>query len=572
MSKWKWLQSCLLFSGLVLPVKSVFAVSVLPGAALPEQVSRALSERLPNLPKFKPNLKTEESKKIQPLGEAGKKIQFKLKQVVLKGNTKYSAKELEPLYSMFLNKTIPVANIFSIAEAITNYYRDHGYILVRVIVPPQKVKDGILHLQVIEGYVDQVRVSGNPGRAQYRVQVYGDQIKKSKPLSVSDLERYLLIANDIPATQTKAVINASKTQVGAADLDLVTTHKPFSAYLSYDNSGSRYIGRQVITANVSANSAIRSGDRIQLMGSKTPKGKELSSGDVSYDTPIGSEGLRATVGYTVTNTLPAFLLYDLKVSGLTRNYYVSLRYPLIRRRDTTLILNTGLEVGDSDVKLSDQPLYHDRLRVFTLGALYSFADRWHGSNSFYADVRQGLPIWGYTKDDNITAQTSRPGVTAKFTKFDFQAARWQSISGPWNAYGLIKGQYALNPLLTGEQFGFGGNLLGRAYEPSEILGDKGVAGSLELRYDWDIQRLKLSKVQWFGFYDAGATWYRKDITGRPNKFSATSTGFGSRLYFNKYLSGNLTFAKPLTNKIASEELTRNGKAPRILFSIVLSTD
>ena len=132
--------------------------------------------------------------------------------------------------------------------------------------------------------------------------------------------------------------------------------------------------------------------------------------------------------------------------------------------------------------------------------------------------------------------------------------------------------YELNPLLSGEQFAFGGNLLGRAYEPSEILGDKGLAGSLELRYDWDIQRLKLSRVQWFGFYDAGATWYRKDITDRPNKSSATSKGFGTRLYFNKYLSGNLTFAKSLTNKIASEGITRNGKAPRVLFSIVLSTD
>src|SRR5205085_6750574 len=139
----------------------------LPASAQPEQVSKALSEELPvAAPARAPALTAPEEGLPSPLGEEAKKIKFKLNDIVLSGNTVYSGKELRLLYQNKLNKTLSVPELFEIIQAITNYYRNNGYILSRAILPPQHVKGGIVHVRIIEGYISGVEISGDPKGAK----------------------------------------------------------------------------------------------------------------------------------------------------------------------------------------------------------------------------------------------------------------------------------------------------------------------------------------------------------------------------------------------------------------------
>jgi hemolysin activation/secretion protein len=383
------------------------------------------------------------------------------------------------------------------------------------------------------------------------------------------MERYLLLANELPGTQVRAVLSPSKTQSGAADLTLVTDNNPVTGYVSYDNYGTRYIGPQQMTGNVGFNSFITSGDATQFTVTKTPKGGELTYIDINYNTPIDEKGTRWLIGGTRVHTHPLFVLRPAQIDGLNDNYYTTWYFPLIRTRTQSLTLRTGFTYLDSQVTTLDFPLYTDHIRSFDLGGTFNFTDGWYGSNFISADLRQGLPMFGYTSNtDPNTAMTSRPGGHADYTKITMIASRLQTIKGPVSLYGTVQGQWAFSPLLSAEQFTFGGSQLGRGYDAAEILGDKGAAGSVELRYDLNVGKLLVQDLQFYAFYDAGIVWDFKYIGGTPRKQSATSAGLGLHFFTTKYLSGNVMWAQPLTRPVAAEQLIGEGRRPRVFFSVV----
>ncbi len=564
------------------------APSPLPATVMPEQVSRSFSQpsmqpKLPGAPIQRP-----EAQPIvnNALAEKAKNLHFRLNKIILEGNHVYTDAVLRPLYQDKLNKVITVLDLFQIAQNITAFYRDNGYILSRAIIPPQHVANGVVKIQIIEGYISSVTVFGSPRGAAKLVKSMGDRIAAAHPLQVQVMERYLTLANEIPATHVKAVLAASKTVPAGADLGLETTNQPITGSLSYNNYGTRYIGPQQMTANVSGNSLIRSGDAINMTASKTPRGIEMTYADLNYNSPLGSGGSRLILGGNYTHTHPLFVLQSQKVDGATNNYYGNFQFPLIRERARLLTLATNFNYMDSAVnEYGNVQLYTDHLRPLSINGTYNFSDQWLGANLIYGEFKQGLPIFGYSSNTNeYTATTSRPGGRGAFTKIDGLMSRIQSIKGPVSLYGVVKGQWAFNPLLSSEQFVYGGSELGRGYDPAELIGDKGAAASLEARYDWNPSWTALQHMQFYIFYDFGAVWNMILNEGLLAKATALSTGVGTRFYINRYINGNLMWAQPITAPVTTLTETSqvvingqtinqgNGFAPRVFFNITVQFD
>ncbi|HLF66601.1 MAG TPA: POTRA domain-containing protein, partial [Gammaproteobacteria bacterium] len=162
--------------------------------------------------------------KAAPGGESAG-IKFKLNSVVLEGNTVFTYSQLQPLFVKKIGSTITVADLFQVVENITNFYRNRGYILSRAILPPQHVENGVVVIRIIEGFIKNVSVIGNPRGAAKLVEAYGKNIAADKPVRVQTMEYYLLLANEIPGTTARAVLAPSKTTIGASDLNLATYNK-----------------------------------------------------------------------------------------------------------------------------------------------------------------------------------------------------------------------------------------------------------------------------------------------------------------------------------------------------------
>lgn len=554
------------------PISHAVPLNNLPSSALPESATQAISGNVPppvEGPQLLPPLQERAEESKTPLGKQAEKITFVLKKIILVDNRTYSTKTLSALYKDKLNKKISIADLYLLAQSITNYYRNNGYILSRAILPPQKIKNGVVTIKIIEGYADKVTVGGNPDGAKCIIQAYGDNIKKSRPLSLYDLEYYVMLANELPGCSAKAVLTPSKTP-GAADIALMTSTQRLRGYASYDNYGTRYIGPQQFTANLNYSSLIASGDNIEMTFAEAMRDKELNFADINYILPITSYGLKLNIGKTRTKTHPMFVLEPVDTLGLNDIYYGAVSIPLIRERTKSFTITVGANITDVDVTLTpDQvKLYIDHIRSIYMSNVFGFTDKFYGNNLWALDLRKGLPILGYTQNTNpLTAQTSNPGGYANYEKINLQLTRLQLIKGPISAYGIIRGQYAFETLLASEQFVFGGNVMGRAYDPSEIIGDHGVSGTLELRYDWAITKFFMQSMQLYAYYDFGKIWNIQKPVSLIKTDSATSAGFGSRFNINQYLSGNLMWTQPLTRQVAAEELIGKGHRPRVFFSL-----
>ena len=551
------------------PDESQAVKNALPGSTQPGVVNNYMANQAnqpaPNaLPAIHPPQEAPSS-----LGPAANQIKFKLVEIVFEDNHVYSDQQLTAVFKDKLNTEITVAELLNIVQDITNYYRNNGYILTRAILPPQHVEKGIVHVRIVEGYIDHVNVVGVPKGARRMVQAYGDKIAQSRPLQLKVMEHYLRLANEIPGMQVKAILEPSKTATGASDLDLSAQEQTFSGSFSYDNYGTRFIGPNQDTINASLNSIFRAGDTTRGTYATTTRPEQLKFYDISYQTPLGANGLTGAIGKNHSGTVPGMNLALIDTRGQAVTYYTIFQYPLLRTRSQNLTLDANFSYLNSGVTTFGTPLYDDHIRSLRFGGNYDFADRFNGSNILGLHAEQGFNIWGASNNPNAL-NTSRFGADGIFTKFVVQAARIQPIYRRLSVFVLLNGQYSFNPLLASEQFAFGGSQQGRGYDPAEIIGDKGFGGTLEFRMDFAPEWYLLNSLEPYVFYDAGVIWNLKNIVGIGTKQSATSTGIGTRFVFTKNLSGNLMLAQPLTKQVSAEELIGRGRCPRGFFSIVAS--
>lgn len=558
----KWILPALLF--LLFITDTSLAAIPLPGSAEPGLVQKNFLPKPIGKPQVAAPITTKEQK-VNPL-KGAEKIKFKLVKITLKGNHVYSEKQLSALYKDKIGKEITVLELQNIVQDITNYYRNNGYILSRAILPPQNIKGGIVNIKIIEGYIDKVNVIGDPRGAKSLIQAYGDHIAAARPAKLDVMEKYVFLANAIPGAEVKAVLEPSKTVEDAANLNLVVTQQTFNASFSWDNYGTLYLGPHQLTYKAGVNSFFLSGDNLTLTFLTASHGGELHYGDINYQTYIGNNGLLLTLDENKSLTFPGFKLRDLLTIGNAYTYTAGLSYPVIRARDKNLTIDANIAYLNSTTTQLHHLLYLDKIRPAQIGATYSFSDNWRGSNSIALHLMHGFNIWN-ASNDSKSLFTSRFGADGLFTKWTAQGTRNQVLFDRFSAFFIAQGQYTGNPLLVEEQFSFGGSQLGRGYDPAELLGDKGVAASAELRMDNYPDFLKLQTLQLYAFYDIGIVWNIKKITGSFLKESAASTGFGARFSLTPYINGNVMLTQPLTKQIAAEELVGCGRCPRIFFSV-----
>ena len=102
-------------------------------------------------------------------------------------------------------------------------------------------------------------------------------------------------------------------------------------------------------------------------------------------------------------------------------------------------------------------------------------------------------------------------------------------------------QYTPHVLPDTERFKIGGDRLGRGFEVTEIAGDRGLGGKVELRRDLLNTESFVGRLSAYGFYDIGAAW-KNDLPGRE---SAATAGSGVSISGSS-LTGYLEVAAPLT--------------------------
>src|ERR1019366_138085 len=121
-----------------------------------------------------------------------------------------------------------LATVYSIAQALTAKYGNDGYVLSRAVVPPQNLDptNAVVTIQVVEGYVDKVEWPSSLSRNDDFFSDYGARITAERPANIKTIERYLLLAGDLPGISVSSRFQGSADNVGASTLVVQATTKP----------------------------------------------------------------------------------------------------------------------------------------------------------------------------------------------------------------------------------------------------------------------------------------------------------------------------------------------------------
>ena len=545
----------------VLGATSAVAAPLLPNTARPDTVERSnmIEDQRPAVGGAP--LVTDETVKAKHTGSTAT---FELKGIKLEGATVYGQEQLSSIWASKLNTKITLDDLNQIAADITAYYRNHGYILTRAIVPPQKDSDGIFTLRIVEGFVNDVRLTGDVGKGNDDLlNAYADKIRAAKPLNSDTLERYLLLMEDLPGVDARAVLAPDDKVQGATDVIITITRHTVQAAASIDNRAGRYLGNEEATASLFLNNLLGRDDQTQFRISNSIfDPSDMLFGEVRHTEPVGTEGTTITFAANKVRTEPGSNLKDLDIVGDSSAFSLSATHPFIRSRRSNWYVNSDFTFRNVEVDTLDQSLYKDKTRVLTVGTSYDFVDGWSGINKMETNIGHGF---NWDTGEGLDARSRANGNT-DFTKMTGKVTRIQPIYGPFSLFASASGQYAYQALLASEEFTVGGSEYGSAYDPAEISGDSGVAARAELQYNQSVDSQYLQQYQLYTFYDIGKVWNRDAIVGLENSHdSLSSAGVGARVNLLQSTTASVEGAVPMTRDVAARDGA--GDDARIFFNL-----
>lgn len=532
---------------------------VIPNSARPEVTERRYRIQDEPTKLGKSSLIKVEDEKTKPIAGG---MQFTLKGIKIEGETAYSEDELKPLYADKIGTKVTVGELNAIADDITKHYRNNGYILTRAVVPPQRADGGVITIRVVEGFINDVKITGDAADNS-QIQLFADKIRASKPLNVAALERYLLLMDDLPGLEARAVLQPAANVPAASDVIVTVTRKKYEFTANLDNRGSRFLGPIQGGFTAGVNNVFRAEDQTQLrILSSILQPDEMIYAELRHEQQLGAEGTKAVISATHTVTHPdSAVLAPLDIVGISDSFSAGLIHPFLRSRQSNWFVNGDFTARNVDVNSLSTDLYADKTRVLSLGTSYDFIDSTAAITRMDLNLAQGLAL-----GTKIEGQPhSRANGEDNFTKFGGRVSRIQPIDGPWSVYTIVSGQYSFDPLYASEEFALGGAEFGSAYDPAELTGDTGLAGRLELQYN-DNPEGWVSQYQLYGFYDGGKVWNRSPVPGSESAHaSLTSTGLGVRFNVADSVSGGLEGSVPLTHDVAANGT--DGNASRLFFNL-----
>lgn len=397
-----------------------------------------------------------------------------------------------------IGKTLSFRELQLLADNITALFKEKGYYQARAWLPSQDITSGIIHIEVTL-----VKSDGSIGVKRDKSVRIGDNtllmigrpaVKKGQPVNEHELERSLLLMNDLPGITAKASL-VPGTESGTSGVEIAVTEGDiFSGAVWSDNQSSLYTGLWRGNVTLSINDPLHYGDQLTLLLTES---SGLVQGRIGYSIPLLFNGIRANLAYTGMHYELGGEFASLQLKGESNSIDAGFSYPLLRSRTTNI--TTSLSYGYRS--LTDSKFESDSSDKQLNNATFSVSgdryDQLFGGG--YTTYNLGATIG--TLHESI-ADISLTGTEGGYTRFNFALARIQRLSEQLNINISATTQMATSNLNSSEKISLGGPGSIRAYPVSEASGDDGQLFSADLRYRLPLP-VKWGSFQLGAFYDAG---------------------------------------------------------------------
>ena len=500
-----------------------------------------------------------------PLQEQPFPENFVVKEFNIIGSTVFTAAELNAIVAPYLDRPLSFAKLLESASQITQLYQQEGYITSGAFIPPQEIRDGLVTIQILEGSVQEINITGldrlNSGYVRSRV-AKGSQTPLNRDRLLLALQ--LLQLDPIIENITAELAAGATPGVSIINLD-VTEADPFTLQLTLDNQRSPLVGSFRRKFDIEHLNFFGFGDRFTVGYVNTDGSNSLDN--LSYTIPINASN--GTISFRHSRTASdlvyleaPFDIFDIETD--TIDYDLTYRQPLYQtpNREFTVGATASLSLAQSlgffgneePFPISNEANARGEIRISALRLFQEYVDR--DRRQVFAALSEfniGLDIFDSTINDNL--------ADSRFLSWRGQGQYLRLLNSrpPYTSL-LLRGnlQFSNDLLLPREQFSLGGASSVRGYSQNALFGDNGLFLSAEVRQpilsvsEWDLD------LQVAPFIDFGTVWNDANSEQPIRRDTISGVGIGLLLNIGTNFDARLDWGIPLDGFGPKRNLQENG--------------
>jgi hemolysin activation/secretion protein len=514
-------------------------------APTPGTIQDSLGVRRPEFPSAPPQVVfPREGERVQQDRYGGR---FLVHGFRIAGNTVFNEARLKRLLERFLDLHLNLYDLNKAADAITRFYQDNGYPVARAVIPAQRVENGVVRIEVVEGSISSVVFEGNERYSKDFLAARTGALSVGNLATLVDLERSMLLLNDLPGLRARSTLQPGP-EFGTTDAIISIEEKPAAATLSLNNYGRRDAGEWRADVGGELNNPLGIGDQLSAKLIRAQDGS-TEARRFAYNLPLSSNGLRLGASQTTVDYRVGGGFAALDIRGSVKNTDMMLTYPWQRSRTRNVYVGGGVRRTETRQTALGTPVSASRLNVFTA----FIAGNWVHPDSSATNL--SAQFTGNLKDN--------PGTGANAErmrqKIDLDFNHLAGVSNHWDLFTRLNVVEAGGAMPDTEKMSLGGPDSVRGYGPAELRGDEGWLATAELRRAFNVGSL-------FGvgtlFLDRGGVRSR----GFAGQDKLASAGAGVSVMPWRDTRIRLEWARPTTRRTPSD-----GKdGGRVWLSISLS--
>lgn len=472
----------------------------------------------------------------------------------VEGAERLDATVIERVVYRHLGPQRSIDDVEAARDELETAYRDAGFGTVLVNIPEQDVAEGVVRLEVIEGRIERLQVTGSRYFSLGRIRAKVPALAAGAVPYLPDVQQELSALNRATPDRRVTPVLKPGRRSGAVAVELqVEDALPVHGSVELNDQFTRD------TTRTRLNLAMRYDNLWQ---------REHSIG-VSYQmTPEDPSEVKVLSG--------TYLLRPEWTSALIALYAVKSDSEVLTLGATgggIGVLGKGFIAGARLVR--PLPAVGALFHNLTLGLDYKdFEDTIapQGDDGFVTPVSYTKFVAGWGGFANFDRTLLNYSLETNFgvrafgnTEKEFDNKRFQgkpnfiylrlssSLEVPWihgsDIVLSVDGQIASGAIIGNEQFSLGGINSVRGYVETQVLVDDAVQGSIKVRAP-SLARLThadwVSDLRLFLFGDAGHGRIIAVLPGQPDAHTLSSIGMGFDLATTPGVDSSLTWAYPLT--------------------------
>lgn len=462
---------------------------------------------------------------------------FVIRRIELSGATLLSPSAKNRLTAPWINQCLDMARLTRLTDAVSDWYISRGYITSRAFLTEQDLSGGVLHLAVLEGKLQHIRLEGVPDRT-LKMTFPG---LEGKILNLRDIEQGMEQLNRVRQRPVEIEILPGDRQ-GYSVVNLTATPEfPLSGSVSFDNSGQKSTGTGQLNGALYGNNLLGLADKWFISGGRSSdfsNSKDAQNFAAGVSIPYGYGLL--DYSYSWSNYLSTIDNngYFWRSTGDTETHRLTGSWVLFRNGDIETGVSAGITHRINRNYLDDVLLATSSRKLSSLSLGINHTQKIaSGVATLNPTFTQGVPWFGAEDDSDKQGDVPK----AEFRKWSLNGSFQRPLADKLWWLTSVYFQWSPDRLYGSERLTLGGETSVRGFKEQYISGDNGGYWRNEL--NWSLFTLPwIGDVGVLAAIDGG--WLKKDGLDRYASGTLWGTALGLTAT-NRWYSSQFTVGTPV---------------------------